>query len=34
MFNTILEGVVNTLKENQLLIVIGDHDQSKRGKHY
>ncbi|CAK68402.1 unnamed protein product (macronuclear) [Paramecium tetraurelia] len=34
MFNAILEGVVNSLKENQLLIVIGDHDQSKRGKHY
>ncbi|CAD8197997.1 unnamed protein product [Paramecium pentaurelia] len=34
MFNSILEGVVNNLKENQLLIVIGDHDQSKRGKHY
>ncbi|CAD8170499.1 unnamed protein product [Paramecium octaurelia] len=34
MFNTMLEGVVNGLKENQLLIVIGDHDQSKRGKHY
>ncbi|CAK79213.1 unnamed protein product (macronuclear) [Paramecium tetraurelia] len=34
MFNTMLEGVVNNLKENQLLIVIGDHDQSRRGKHY
>ncbi|CAD8155494.1 unnamed protein product [Paramecium pentaurelia] len=34
MYNSILEGVVNSLKENQLLIVIGDHDQSKRGKHY
>ncbi|CAD8125033.1 unnamed protein product [Paramecium sonneborni] len=34
IYNSILEGVVNNLKNNQLLVVIGDHDQSKRGKHY
>lgn len=34
MYNKALVWIVERLKPNQLLIVLGDHDQSYRGKHY